>query len=212
MACSWRHAGAGLARPPGLLREVIIFSGVGLAVVVAGLIAAGVATKQLDIQVITEGPKSFRYRLEYWKRGYEGDHRRHPAVCSGGGGTRRGPPGISWSGVGPANFATPYLRHKLPEASEEIKDTQHGPGGLEGRRPASSPCSRLASIGIGLREMLGPARRAAGEGRDDLAKPAQALTTHSGWLLGLAGLGWLAVWALGKLNPVTQADLLAHAG
>ncbi len=34
--------------------------------------------------------------------------------------------------------------------------------------------------------------------------------SRAGWLLGLAGLGWLAVWALGKLNPVTQADLLAR--
>ncbi len=34
---------------------------------VGGLVAAGVATKQLDIQVITESPKSLRYRLEYWQ-------------------------------------------------------------------------------------------------------------------------------------------------
>ncbi len=27
-----------------------------------------------------------------------------------------------WLGVGPGNFAAPYLRYKLPEASEEILD------------------------------------------------------------------------------------------
>ncbi len=39
-----------------------------------------------------------------------------------------------------------------------------------------------------------------------VAKPAK--TSHSGWLLGLAGLGWLGVWMLGKLNPMIHADLL----
>jgi O-antigen ligase len=98
--------------------KVLVFTGVGLAVLVAGLVAAGVATRQLDIQVITESPKSLRYRLEYWQGAWgvitdaDSPYIDEPNEKSG----------TFWSGVGPANFATPYLRHKLPQASEEIKD------------------------------------------------------------------------------------------
>ena len=52
----------------------------------------------------------------------------------------------AWSGVGPANFAMPYLRHKLPQASEEIQDPHNmilevwATAGIFAR-PGSSACS-----------------------------------------------------------------------
>jgi hypothetical protein len=58
----------------------------------------------LDRQVISEAPKSLRYRWEYWLA------------------TSRLIADHPWLGVGPGNFRQHYLRYKLPGASEEILD------------------------------------------------------------------------------------------
>jgi O-antigen ligase len=201
-------------------------SGIGLAGLVVALVVAGVATRQLDVQVITEGPKSLRYRWEYWV-GTWGVITDAPSPYASTGlaelsmGPAEEDSGRSsrtfWSGLGPANFATPYLRHKLPEASEEIRDPHNmlletwATGGL------FAMLALMAALGIGLRETLGPGRPSEAEsiepaphpapksGRDPGAPPA-----GTGWLIVSAGLGWLAVWVMGKLNPMTQADLLAR--
>ncbi|MCA9074979.1 MAG: O-antigen ligase family protein [Planctomycetaceae bacterium] len=77
-------------------------SGVGLGIVALVLIAA--LSGGLDREVISETPKSLRYRFEYWTA--TGDViREHPLL-----------------GVGPGNFRQSYLKHKLPESSEEILD------------------------------------------------------------------------------------------
>ncbi len=60
----------------------------------------------------------------------------------------------------------------------------------------------VLAIGIGLREILGPSRA----GRPMVRNPE----SRSGWVLAMAGLGWLLVWAIGKLNPMIQGDLLAR--
>ena len=58
----------------------------------------------VDREVLSEAPKSFRYRLQYWT-GTVDVIRESP-----------------WFGVGPGNFRQHYLKHKLPESSEEIAD------------------------------------------------------------------------------------------
>ena len=58
----------------------------------------------LDIQVLTEAPKSLQYRLQYWSATLP-MIRDHFAF-----------------GVGPGQFRWNYLFYKLPEASEEISD------------------------------------------------------------------------------------------
>ena len=73
----------------------------GFAVVVVGGLLA-VAT--LDLQVVTEAPKSLRYRLEYW-------------VASG-----RLLMARPLLGSGLGQFRPHYLQHKLPGASEEVAD------------------------------------------------------------------------------------------
>ena len=87
----------------------------GLALV-AVVVAAGLATGRLDRQVLTQSPKSLRYRWEYWQATW--------GVISNGANsvTRALNARTLWLGVGPGNFAAPYLRYKLPEASEEILD------------------------------------------------------------------------------------------
>jgi hypothetical protein len=204
LVLAWRARGAVPAK-------VLVGTGIGLAVLVGGLIAAGVATKQLDIQVVTEAPKSLRYRLEYWA-GAWGVITGAPSPYASTGlesmslGTEQPDEsaeksGTFWRGVGPANFAMPYLRHKLPQASEEIKDPHNMVMEVWATSGVFAMLALLAALGIGLWEMLGPAR---GEVRE-AERPSR-----SGWLLGLAALGWLAVWGLGKLNPVTYADLLSR--
>lgn len=215
LVLAWRARGA-------LPSRVLAISGIGLAVLVGALVAVGVATKQLDVQVITESTKSLRFRLEYW-RGAWGVITDAPSDFTTPGlelmlvgnepPDEVGRPLTFWRGVGPANFAMPYLRHKLPEASEEIKDPHNMVIEVWATAGVFAMLALLAAIGIGLRETLGPARDRAGgpDAIDEFApdnKPLKAPKSSAVWLLGLAGLGWLAVWALGKLNPVTQADLL----
>ena len=115
-----------------------------------------------------------------------------------------------WSGVGPANFAMPYLRHKLPQASEEIKDPHNMVLEVWATAGALAMLALLAAIGIGLREMLGPPKGLVAEPKSVTREEAEARPTSSAWLLGMSGLGWLAVWALGRLNPVRDADLLVR--
>lgn len=76
-----------------------------VSLVVLGLLV-GIVTSLggLDAQVLSEAPKSLRYRLEYWTA------------------TSRLIAEYPLMGVGPGNFRAHYLRHKLATASEEIAD------------------------------------------------------------------------------------------
>lgn len=76
-----------------------------VSLVVLGLLV-GIVTRLggLDTQVLSEAPKSLRYRLEYWTA------------------TARLIAEYPLTGVGPGNFRSHYLRHKLATASEEIAD------------------------------------------------------------------------------------------
>lgn len=68
------------------------------------LIAVGLFVGGLDREVLSEAPKSFGYRLQYWQATWQ-MIQDHP-----------------WLGVGPGNFGDHYTRYKLPTASEEIAD------------------------------------------------------------------------------------------
>ena len=202
--------------------RVLAFSAVGVAVLVGALVVGGVAMKQLDVQVITESAKSLRYRWEYWV-GAWGVITDAPSPYASTGlaalpigpekADAEGASKVFWSGVGPANFAGPYLGHKLPRASEEIQDPHNMVLEVWATAGVFAMLTLLAALGIGLREMLGPSRGAVADGLDGPATPmkaAHATRSRSGWLLAMAGLGWLAVWALGKLNPMAHGDLLAR--
>jgi len=76
-----------------------------IAILLTGLLVVGaVATESLDIEVLSEAPKSLQYRFLYWE-GTAGVIADSP-----------------WFGTGPGNFRSHYLRYKLPETSEEIAD------------------------------------------------------------------------------------------
>jgi O-antigen ligase len=70
-----------------------------------GTVAAVAAvTGGLDRKVLSESPKSLRYRWQYWT------------------GTAAMLQELPLFGPGPGNFRQRYLKHKLPESSEEIRD------------------------------------------------------------------------------------------
>lgn len=78
----------------------ILLGGLGVAAVVG----IGAASGGLDMLVLSEAPKSLRYRLEYWEATWA-TIREH-----------------FWLGTGPGNFRDYYVQHKLPQSSEEVAD------------------------------------------------------------------------------------------
>ncbi|WP_435019239.1 O-antigen ligase family protein [Tundrisphaera sp. TA3] len=200
-------------------RKVLIGSALGLAVVAGGLIAGGVATGQLDRQVLTESPKSLRYRLEYWASTWDLITDARPRFGTSGAGailpggeesvpSRRA--ATYWTGVGPGNFGGAYLGHKRPEASEEIKDPHNLILEVWACSGLVAALALVVALGWGLREMLGPPREMdpANSNEMQAADPAPA-PAHAGWLIGAASLGWLGVVLMGRLNPF-QVGLLGR--
>lgn len=86
-----------------ILRKLLPILAVSL-VAVSLLTGIAIATEALDIEVLTEASTSLSYRLEYWTSSWN-VILDHPLL-----------------GTGPGNFRSHYLRHKLPQSSEEISD------------------------------------------------------------------------------------------
>jgi O-Antigen ligase len=202
--------------------------GAGLAgmVVISTLAAAGLAAGQLDREVLTQSTLSLRYRWEYWQGTWK--------VITGGKGDPWQALGTArfWSGVGPGNFRSYYLRYKRPEWSEEILDPHNlflevwATGGF------GAFLALLATLALGIWNLLGPpsrsparadagrspprsgnvqrtsdptaARSSRGQDEDPDAPPRR--TT---WLIASAGAGWVVVVLLGLLNPF-EKDLYSR--
>lgn len=90
------------SRSPQLGRW-LLWAGLGIAGMIALLLMAAV-TGGFDAEVLSEAPKSLAYRFQYWTASRD-LILQHPVF-----------------GVGPGNFRHEYLRHKLPQSSEEIAD------------------------------------------------------------------------------------------
>lgn len=165
-------------------RRTLIGLAVGAAVVVGGLIAAGLATGRLDREVLTQSGLSMRYRLEYWKGTW--------GVITEGAPTASGAlhSNAFWRGVGPGNFGPRYLLYKLPEASEEIQDPHNMPLEVWATAGVWALLALVAAVGSGLWILF---RSEPDE--DDNDRPERAT-----WLVIAAGLGWVLVVLLGKIN------------
>ncbi|WP_435007434.1 O-antigen ligase family protein [Tundrisphaera lichenicola] len=210
----------------GVPPRILAISGIGLALLVGALVVVGVSTRQLDKQILTQSTLSLRYRWEYWVGAWGViTDAPSPYVSTGLGPMNLGTdePELAhssrtfWSGLGPANFGGPYLRHKLPEASEEVQDPHNMVLEVWAASGIWAMLALLASLAIGLRETLGPPRIDPVSPSDSnlgltpiSARIQGAPPSRSGWLIVVAGLGWIAVWVLGKLDPMSQADLLAR--
>ena len=190
----------------------------------AALVVAGLATKRLDPQVLTQSTKSLRYRGEYWQGawGVITDGRTLVAVLSSS--------PTFWWGVGPGNFGGPYLKHKLPtrvkrssipttcsSRSGPLRASSHssacwlhwpGHSGTSSAlpRPPSLPTPKSidqAAVARRRARALGHERPASSPITDDLPP------THIGWLYALRrrrlGLGRIFGW----LDPF-QGDLFVR--
>jgi tetratricopeptide (TPR) repeat protein len=184
----------------------LAFIGMGAIAALAALVVVAAAAGQLDRQVLTESTKSLRYRWEYWVGGW-GVIREQP-----------------WTGHGPGNFGGPYLRHKLPESSEEIADPHNMILDVWAAAGAFAAAALLAALGLGLRDIFGPPRgdaptdrgragQSEAGGEPELAGDERRVVPgdpprSSRWLVACAGGAWLLVVALGKLDPINEGDAL----
>ncbi|MGP0066170.1 MAG: O-antigen ligase family protein [Isosphaeraceae bacterium] len=209
VAWQWRRLGS---------RRLMLGAGLAGLVVVGALVAAGLATRQLDPEVLTQSSMSMRYRWEYWQGAWK--------VITGGKGNlwQAAWNGPFWSGTGPGNFRSYYLRYKLPEASEEVFDPHDlflevwATGGF------GAFLALLAALGLGLWNLLGPPSRSTAStenghstrrrkddrrATDTMATPAppkwdedpDVPPSRPAWLIASAFSGWVLVVLLGMLNP-----------
>ena len=206
--------------------RMLVATGLAGAVVVTGLVVAGLAMRRLDSLVLTETTKSMRTRLEYWQGAWRVIGNGAPSLA----GALAEP--TFWLGVGPGNFPGPYARHKLPEASEEIVDPHNlflevwATGGF------LALVLLVAALVWGFWNLLGPPlpvddradldqrRRSRGRRRErgvDPAGPGPGVEDDAGdappkgatWLWICSGAGWVLVVVFGWLNPF-QADLFSR--
>lgn len=163
-----------------LMGAMVLLLGSGVLVTVASF--AG----QLDKQVVTESIKSMRYRTEYW----------------------RGAWGVIWEGpsrwfvgLGPLNFAGPYLKHKLPQSSEEIVDPHNLVLDVWATAGLPAVVALLGGLVFGLRECFGRANLIPMSDESGLADKSR-VPSSSLWLVFCAWIGgWLLAIPLGGLNP-----------
>jgi hypothetical protein len=212
----WRARGRVPAR-------ALAAAGIAGVALLAALVVAGLKAGVLDREVLTQSTLSMRYRWEYWQGAW--------GVISGGATSvlQSLTSPFLWWGVGPGNFGGPYLKYKLPQASEEIIDPHNLFLEVWATAGVWALLALAAALAFGLWNLLGrgtkqeaeanatmsnrAARRAARRtpagsvpGPDDeeeLASPSNHLT----WLVARAGVGgWALAVLLGGLNPF-QGDL-----
>ena len=203
---AWKSRGA-------VPRRWLVGSGLVGGVALAGLVLAGVATRQLDVQILTEARKSLGYRWEYWQGAWgvitDAPTPFAPVFASndllGTGAedvaTRSTRP--FWWGVGPGSFAAAYLRHKLPGASEEIQDPHNMFLQVWAEAGVVALLALVGALVVGLAAVLAPGRPKA-DVIEDLDAPAEG--TGTGWIWVMGGLGWFGVCVVGQLNPIAQDD------
>jgi hypothetical protein len=152
------------------------------AVAFGGLvIAAAALTGGLDREVLSESPKSLRYRVQYWS-GTAAVLRERPLL-----------------GTGPGNFRQHYLKHKLPESSEEILDPHNflldlwTSGGL------------IALIGF-LLLLVAAGKTFAARGQPFHSPPAEPTDRISDLFRTPAGVGGLIGFALIAVPQLALGD------
>ncbi|MGA7496199.1 MAG: O-antigen ligase family protein [Isosphaeraceae bacterium] len=140
--------------------RLLLGAGLSGLVLVVALVAVGMATGRLDRQVLTQSPLSMRYRWEYWQGAWG-------VITEGAQGQA---PGAStfWSGVGPGNFGSHYLLHKLPQSSEEIQDPHDLFLEVWAIAGFWALLALVAALALAFWNLLGPA--AAGPGENEKAR------------------------------------------
>jgi hypothetical protein len=172
-----------------IARRTLLLGGAVVAGLFLLMIAACVAAGHLDLQVLTESTKSLGYRREYWTATWN-------LIAHY--------PRAFWAGVGPGNFAGPYLLFKLPQSSEEIRDPHNMLLDVWATSGIAAGLALLATLFLFLREVLGLGSKPAGN--DPIGEEKQSLPS-SLWLWMCALCGILVVVGLGKFDPFQGEEL-----
>jgi tetratricopeptide (TPR) repeat protein len=201
---------------PRLSRKTLAIAFAALAFGIASLVVAGVATRQLDRQILTESTKSLRYRMEYWTGAWRLIRQNATTF---------------WHGVGPGNFAEPYLEHKIETSSEEIKDPHDMFLEVWACSGLPAAIALLIALGLGLSATAFGGDRSPGiesrseeesnkDSRSDklngvdfvpetVVDPLDVIAPpprSARWLIVTAAFGWLAVVAAGWVDPIANAS------
>ena len=186
----------GFSLGPRIPRKAWAGLGMGFLALVGGLIIVGLATRQLDRWVLTGAGKSLKFRSEYWiatLRMLQAESAWWWVDLAG------------WWGVGLGNFAGPYLRYKLPEASEGIRDPHNLFLEVWATAGLLALVVLVTAIGLGLRDLFGCASQPSDETSESDPPVAPAR-----WLVLCGGLGgWVLAMLIrpdlspfsGSLNP-----------
>jgi uncharacterized protein (TIGR03382 family) len=162
------------ATPLGRRIDARILLAIGLVAI--GGVIGGIVSGALDVEVLSEAPKSVLYRLQYWQA--TSQMIRDHAVL----------------GVGPGNFQEYYKHYQLPEASENIADPHNFV--LEIWSSAGTPAVfvlALLALIFAMQLRRRPKEEAEPPPADQLTAPlgAHAIGALVGVLLGYA-CGFLA--------------------
>jgi len=124
------------------MRRIMLVATLAVTLVGAAVLGA-VMVGGLDVEVLSEAPKSLGYRLQYWQASVA-MIRDMPLL-----------------GCGPGNFQNRYTAYKLPDASEEIADPHNFL--LEVWATAGTPAAiaLVATIGAFCLCVLRPSQRTA---------------------------------------------------
>ena len=137
-------------------RRKLLAAGIVVALIVGAILAA-VTVGGLDVEVLSEAPKSLGYRLQYWQAS--------AAMIRD----------LPIFGCGPGNFQHRYTAYKLPEASEEITDPHNFL--IEIWATAGTP-ALLALLAAGAAFSL-CVLRSTRTGNDQLSKAASELDSET---------------------------------
>jgi hypothetical protein len=155
---------------------VVLVLGIGLAV--------AAASGGFDREVVSEAPKSLRYRLQYWSGTWD-VLRERPIL-----------------GTGPGNFRDHYLKYKAAESSEEIAEPHNFLLDIW----TSGGCIALAGL-LGLFVAAARHVRSKTNGRST-SEIAQTGNPFLNPLVFGGGLAFVVVYAVGwLLGPVADARL-----
>lgn len=171
-------------------RRTLILGGVAGLLVIAGLVVVGMKMGRLDPLVLTQSGKSFQYRQQYWIGAWRAINESRARF---------------WWGYGPANFSAAYVKHKLPEASEEISDPHNLLLEVWAAGGAIAAFALSAAVILSLWNTLGPGTNTQDPEEpvlDPVVDPRQpgAPPRNAGWLIFAGSLGWIVVLIVGDLN------------
>lgn len=189
VAALWRRGDSPKPQRSALVRWIA-----GGAIVLGIAVVIAVASGGLDKAVLSEAPKSVRYRLEYWQGTWG-------TICE-----------HFWLGTGPGNFRDYYLAHKLPESSEEIADPHNFILDVWANAGTFGLIGLMACVGLMVRDVF---KRCDGVGslfQSGLDSPKHSMSNDSRSEKDSRPLLSADVWGVGLAFPLSAVgmELMGH--